>query len=161
MTYGQFEEQYKPIKNPFVQDSSYNGCMFETYGIEVAHVREQNNEKIWTLIEGDNEDWYIIPGLHFVNRFGYFICENEWEDEEIEVDDNEHLSKDEAIKHCFEFWKQNGLGLHIEVIKGFYPKENYTTGEAKYIAIDVYEEITGTDLTGKQEDEIHNYYSQL
>lgn len=162
ITYEQFEEQYKPIKNPLVEDSPYNGCMFETYGAELVVVREQDFKKIWTLIDSDNDNWYIIPGLHYVDRFGYFICENEWESEDIEVDDNEHITQTEAINHCIKFWEKNGLGLHIEIVKGFYPKEDYTIGEAKYIAKDVYEEITGQDeLSFEQQDNIHDHYSSL
>ena len=33
ITFEEFEETYKPQKNPFVQDSSYDGYMFETYGV--------------------------------------------------------------------------------------------------------------------------------
>lgn len=161
ITFEIFEKTYKPIKNPFVQDSSYNGCMFETYGIEVAHVREQDVKKIWTLIDGENENWYIIPGFHFVNRFGYFICENEWESEDIEVDDNEYLTKDECVKHCFDFWKENKFEFDLRTIKTFYPKEQYTTGRAKYLAIEFIEKTINDDLSDEHQDLIHNFYSQL
>lgn len=162
INYEEFQEQYKPIKNPFVQDAPYDGCMFETHGIEVAYVREQDNKKIWTLVDAENENQYVIPGFNIVNRFGHFICENEWEDEDIEVDDNQYITKEEAINHCFNFWKQNGFQFNIELIKGFYStKETYTIGEAKYLTIDVYEEITGAEPTAKQEDNIHDYYLQL
>ena len=162
ITYEQFEETYKPQKNPFIQDSSYDGCMFETYGVELAHVKEQDIKNIWTLIDSENENWYIVPGYSIVNRLGYFICEIPWEDENIEVDDNEHITQTEAINHCFQFWITNGFTFDLSQIKNFYPKEDYTTGEAKYIAMDVYTEITGQEeLTEEQEDNIHDYYSQL
>lgn len=162
ITYEQFEEQYKPIKNPLVEDSPYNGCMFETYGVELAHVREQDIKNIWTLIEGENDNWYIIPGYSIVDRFGYFICEVPWEDENIEVDDNESLTREECIKICFSFWKENGFEFDLNQIKNFYEKESYTVGEAKYIAMDVYTEITGQDeLSSEQQDNIHDHYSSL
>jgi len=160
--YEQFEEIYKPIKNPFVQDSSYNGCMFETYGVELAHVREQDIKNIWTLVDSENDNWFIIPGYSIVNRFGYFICQLPWEDENIEVDDNDYLTQEECVLACFEFWEDNGFEFDLNQIKNFYPKENYTVGEAKYIAMNVYTEITGQDeLTDIQQDNIHDYYSQL
>jgi len=161
MTFEIFEKTYKPIKNPFVQDSSYYGCMFETYGVELAHVREQDVKKIWTLIDGENDNWYIVPGYSIVNRFGYFICEIPWEDETIEVDDNEYITQQQCIQHCFNFWKENEFEFDLRTIKTFYPKEQYTTGNAKYIAIDIYEEITQSEITSNQEDKIHDYYSQL
>jgi hypothetical protein len=162
ITFEIFEETYKPQKNPFVQNSSYDGCMFETYGVELAHVREQNIKNIWTLIEGENENWYIIPGFHIVNKFGYFICEVPWENEEIEVDDNKYLTQEKCVLACFEFWKDNGFEFDLNQIKNFYEKESYTVGEAKYIAMDVYTEITGQDeLSSEQQDNIHDHYSSL
>ena len=65
ITYEQFEEQYKPIKNTLVEDSPYNGCMFETYGAELAHVREQDIKNIWTLIDAENEEMFIVPGYSY------------------------------------------------------------------------------------------------
>ena len=60
ITFEEFEETYKPQKNPFVQDSSYDGYMFETYGVELAYVREQDNKDIWTIINCEDEESWII-----------------------------------------------------------------------------------------------------
>ena len=49
------------------------GCLFETFGEELEFVRSQDPLTVWTLVDGD-EGQYIISGLHFVNRFGYFVC---------------------------------------------------------------------------------------
>ena len=164
ITFEEFEETYKPIKNPFVQDSSYDGCMFETYGVELAHVREQDIKNIWTLIDAENENWYIVPGFHIVNRFGYFICEIPWESEEIEVDDNEHIKIKEAVEAGLEFAKYIGITLNESGLDNFYfdkfKTETITVGDAKYHLID-YLESLNINLTSEQEDEIHNFYNEL
>lgn len=50
----------------------------------------------------------------------------------------------------------------LNQIKKLYEKESYTVGEDKYIAMDVYTQITGQDeLSSEQQDNIHDYYSQL
>ncbi len=49
------------------------GCLFETYGEELAFVRQQDPLAIWTLIDGDDGDMYLISGFHFVNRIGYLL----------------------------------------------------------------------------------------
>ena len=103
ITYEQFEEQYKPIKNTLVEDSPYNGCMFGTYGAELAHVREQDIKNIWTLIDAENEETFIVPGYSYVDRLGYFITEKEWESEDIEVNDNEMISIGKAKYSCKDF----------------------------------------------------------
>lgn len=90
----EFWEKYKPITNHIVRANtphtvanadicSWNGCMYETYGAEVAHVvRLANNKKtakkVWTIIDGDDGEMHIIAGFHLVNRQGYLITEQPW-----------------------------------------------------------------------------------
>jgi len=54
-------------------DDEQRGCLFETYGEELEFVRKQNPRCIWTLIDGDDGDQYLISGYHFANRIGYLI----------------------------------------------------------------------------------------
>lgn len=49
------------------------GCLFETYGDELAFVRQQDPDTIWTLLDGDDGDLYVASGYHLVNRIGYLI----------------------------------------------------------------------------------------
>lgn len=71
--YEDWENWYSPIKNKIEPNAAFDGRMFETYGKEVAFVKEQPDNTIWTLI--DVEDGYLVPGYRFVDRLGYFICE--------------------------------------------------------------------------------------
>lgn len=75
MDFDEWCDTYKPIKNHIDKDSSFNGDMFETYGDEVAFVKEQDNSYIWTYGDGDDGGSYIWNDWHFVNRIGYFITE--------------------------------------------------------------------------------------
>lgn len=80
MTYEQFVKNYKPVKNHLVEGGAFNGTMFETYGEEFGYLRdliaEGKGNRIWTYVcEGNSE--MIIPGLRFVNRVGYFVTEND------------------------------------------------------------------------------------
>ncbi len=49
------------------------GCIFETYGEELAFVKRQDPRRVWTLIDGDDGDMYVVSSLHYVNRVGYLI----------------------------------------------------------------------------------------
>jgi len=166
--YGQFEKTYKPQKNPFVQDSSYDGCMFETYGVELAHVKEQDNKNIWTIINCENEESWIIPGFHFVDHFGYFITEIPWESEDIQVNDNEMCTIEEAIDYCISFGEmQFNVGFNKYDVGQYFNEnldptfeEEMSIGRAKYIAMDYFEDRLEKDID-EFEDELHNYYSQL
>lgn len=37
---------------------------------------------IWTVVEGDNNKNYVVPGRHYVNRLGYVVCTVPWCDVE-------------------------------------------------------------------------------
>ena len=168
ITFEEFIETYKPQKNPFVQDSSYDGHMFETYGVELAHVREYGNKNIWTIINCENEESWIIPGFHFVNRLGYILCEIPWESEDIQVNDNEMVSDLDAAKHCYDFAQSINIPLSMNDLSDFFSsnkdatfKNEMTTGRAKYLAIEFIEKTIDDDLSDEHQDLIHNYYSQL
>ena len=80
MTFEDWLQTYKPIKNHLdphasFQDESGEGIMFETYGDEVAFVKQQDPRHIWMYGDGDDGGSYIWSGWGFVNRLGYFITE--------------------------------------------------------------------------------------
>ena len=91
MTEDEFDEQYPLITNHINLNASWTfgdgpGCLFETYGEELAFVRSQNPRTIWTLVEGDDCTEYVISGYHLVNRLGYLISSIPFpEDANIEV----------------------------------------------------------------------------
>ena len=47
-------DTYKPIKNHIDENSSFDGCMFETYGDEVEFVKAQDENRIWMYGDGDD-----------------------------------------------------------------------------------------------------------
>jgi hypothetical protein len=49
------------------------GCLFETFGEELAFVRKQHPSTVWTLVDGEDGDMYLHSGVHFINRVGYLI----------------------------------------------------------------------------------------
>ena len=85
----QFYEQFTPIENHIDDNASWSGAMFETFGKELEYVKikAQSGNNVWTLIEGDDDTWYISNGMRLVNRIGYFITREEWEGEtDVEID---------------------------------------------------------------------------
>ena len=76
MTYEQWVEKYKPIKNHLVTDDTTS---FETYGDEVLFVCEQPNSTVWTELDGDN-GVYLVSGYHLANRLNYYVTEIPWDD---------------------------------------------------------------------------------
>ena len=87
-------------------------------------LQQISNYFIWTEISSENEEFYIIPGFHWVNKFRVFVTEilGKWK---YEVDDNQYLTKEECIKFAFSFWKENGFEFDLNQIKNFYEKRKF------------------------------------
>ena len=77
-----WEAKYKPIKNHITGE---NDDKFETYGEELEFVRAQDPRAIWTLVDGDDGNLYIVDGYHLVNRVNYFVTNLPFEGEFLEV----------------------------------------------------------------------------
>jgi hypothetical protein len=78
-----WEVKYKPIKNQFAKPQGKFGDefvedKFETYGKELDYVRsvyDTEPKRVWTLVDGDDGNLYIVDGYHLVNRVNYFVTE--------------------------------------------------------------------------------------
>lgn len=69
MTFDEWEAKYQPITNPFDENE---GIRLETYGRDLEFVKKQPAEKIWTIVDADDQ-LFIVNGFHIVNRFSYVI----------------------------------------------------------------------------------------
>lgn len=79
-----FWETYRPIQNTIDTNASFEGRMFETYGDELAFVKSQPEENVWTLCEEDGVT-FISSGFHIVNRLGYFVTAEAYTGEYVTV----------------------------------------------------------------------------
>jgi hypothetical protein len=75
---------YKPIRNHLDPHASFSGAMFETYGDEWEFVKATPADRVWSYVSEDG-DW-IVPGRRFVNRIGYFIAAAPYKTEDVWVD---------------------------------------------------------------------------
>ena len=78
ITEDEFDTRYPLVINHLNPNASWAfgdgpGCLFETYGQELAFVRSQDPRTIWTLVDGDDGNQYLLSGFHFVNRIGYLV----------------------------------------------------------------------------------------
>ncbi len=78
LTQDEFDNRY-PLKFNHLNPSAGwalgegRGCLFETHGEEYAFVMRQDPRRVWTLLDGDDGDMYLINGVRFVNRVGYLL----------------------------------------------------------------------------------------
>lgn len=78
MTEDEFDHQYPLVPNQMNPSAGWaigegGGCLFETYGPEIEYLKRQDRRRIWTLVDGDDGDMYLVSGFHFVNRVGYLL----------------------------------------------------------------------------------------
>lgn len=78
LTEDEFSDRYPLVPNHLNPSAGWaigdtGGCLFETFGEEFDFIRRQDPRRVWTLIDGDDGDMYVISGLHHVNRLGYLL----------------------------------------------------------------------------------------
>lgn len=78
LTEDEFDAKFPLVENHLNLHATWGfgegrGCLFETYGEEFEFVRRQDPASVWTITDGDDGDWYVVNGLHYVNRVGYLI----------------------------------------------------------------------------------------
>jgi hypothetical protein len=69
----EFFVRFRPVRNHIDPNAGFDGCLFETFGEELAHVQTQVRTFVWTILDCDGE-LVIESGFHFVNRIGYLIA---------------------------------------------------------------------------------------
>jgi len=98
ITEDEFYERFTPCKNEIDKNfTSFDGCMFETYGEELEYVQKiarESPRRVWTIVEVDGIMYYE-SGFHFVNRLGYLITEEEIEEGIEYTVELEDLTSDE------------------------------------------------------------------
>lgn len=78
MTEDEFEATYTPIHQSDLDEDA------NAYWDEPPTQYPQN--RIWTVVENqENENQYLLPGTHYVNRIGYIASEKPWTNPNIEV----------------------------------------------------------------------------
>lgn len=107
LTYDDFLEKYHPIKNHLDKNAGYDGCMFETFGKELEFVLKtqmHSPRQIWTIINRDNNDMWIIPGYHYVNRLGFIITKEPINRNELDLEYcmEDYYTTGEARNHTIE-----------------------------------------------------------
>jgi hypothetical protein len=78
MSEDEFLDRFPMVTNPLDDNASgssgeVGGCLFETFGEDREFVRRQDPRTVWTIVDGDDDDRFILSGFHRVNRIGYLV----------------------------------------------------------------------------------------
>ena len=66
----EFWDRYKPV-----EVEGQEGTYLRPYD----DVKDRDIHHVWTVVEGDDGEWYIEAGFHVVNKIDYMVTENPWE----------------------------------------------------------------------------------
>ncbi|MDP1680835.1 MAG: hypothetical protein Q8L39_03555 [Burkholderiales bacterium] len=71
-----FYEFFVPYRHPEAHDNIWGGHGLETYGEDLKLALSLDENYVWTVADGgdDNNQW-ITPNIHFVNRVCYLVTE--------------------------------------------------------------------------------------
>jgi hypothetical protein len=79
MTEAEWVEKFKPIVNHIDKNAAWDGTLFECSERELDFISDQQKHKIWTYIDGDDDEYaFIVEGWRVYGRLGYFITEKPW-----------------------------------------------------------------------------------
>ena len=79
MNYFDWQEKYRPIEDPEEGEVRYHGDPI---------VQNADPKHVWSLIDGDDGQSYIVNGIHLVNRVGFIVTEEPFEGEFLEIIDD-------------------------------------------------------------------------
>lgn len=83
-----FYDYFKPYRHPAASNNIWGGLGLETFGKDIDTVEKLDASYLWTVLDGEsNNDQWIVPGFHFVNRICYLVTEkpHQWIDVEFRI----------------------------------------------------------------------------
>jgi hypothetical protein len=118
LTEEEWFDTFKPIQNHIDSNASFQtedgiGYMFETYDDELAFVKSQDPNRIWTYCDGDDSGTYIFQGMRIINRIGYFVTTVPFDgskDYQIQISSEDLYECD----NCGEVWEDEVAILHYD-----------------------------------------------
>jgi hypothetical protein len=87
-----FYKHFKPYRHPKASYDIWGGLGLETFGADYDLVPSFRSEFIWTVLDGEANDQWIVPGIHYVNRVCYLVTEVPHNDVRVEFRIKHHVS---------------------------------------------------------------------
>ena len=71
--------------------------MYETYGKDWNYIQSLDPLRVGTLAQcGDGDKEILLAGVHYVNRFGYYILDTPWEEEWVKDADSSEIETSDS-----------------------------------------------------------------
>ena len=70
-----FYEYFHPFRHPSARFDIWGGHGLETFGEDLQLACTYDDDHVWTVVDGEDLDQWIIPGFHLVNRICFLLTE--------------------------------------------------------------------------------------
>lgn len=70
-----FYEYFRPFRHPLACFDIWGGHGLETFGDDLLLAFKHDENHVWTVVDGEGLDQWIIPGFHYVNRICFLLTE--------------------------------------------------------------------------------------
>ena len=77
-----FYEFFRPYRHPQASCDIWGGVGLEAFGDDLKLVKSLPATHLWTVVDGDDGNQWILTGIHTVNLICYLITEvpHDWRD---------------------------------------------------------------------------------
>jgi len=82
-----FYEFFRPYRHKDANHDIWGGIGLETFGEDLELVKSLPVESVWTVVDGDDGDQWILTGIHTINRICYLITEvpHDWREIQFRI----------------------------------------------------------------------------
>lgn len=82
-----FYEFFRPYRHSQSNHDIWGGIGLETFGEDLELVKSLPATHLWTVVDGDEGEQWILTGIHTVNRICYLITEipHDWQDMQFRI----------------------------------------------------------------------------
>ena len=82
-----FYEYFKPYRHPNASYDIWGDLGLETFGTDFELACSLPKENVWSVLDGEGNDQWIVPGFQTVNRVCYLVTEipHDWLEIEFQI----------------------------------------------------------------------------
>jgi len=82
-----FSEFFRPYRHKDANHDIWGNIGLETFGDDLELVKSLPVESVWTVVDGDDGDQWILTGIHTVNRICYLVTEvpHDWREIQFRI----------------------------------------------------------------------------
>ena|ERR1700712_3493355 len=102
-----FYEYFVPYRHPNAHHNIWGGLGLETFAEDMTLVRSLDSKYVWTVLDGEHNDQWVVPGVLRVNRICYLLS----------IKPHNHLNVEFRIRHRARSVTKLGMQRQMKVLQ--------------------------------------------